>query len=121
MPNRSLNRLERVRLVCPIVVDWWLFASSQSLWVCLIVPGQAVNVLQLLPAHAAELAGRSARNLERLRMLDGAVIDVNPATNVVTIIADESSIVKVTVCVSVCCLLCVQSMCSPVCRIACCA
>ncbi len=56
-----------------------------------------MNVLHLLPHHAADLAGRSSRNLERLKILEGAVIDVNVAASSVTIIADDASIVKVTV------------------------
>lgn len=63
----------------------------------LLLAGQSVNVLQLLPHHAAELAGRSSRNLERMKILDGAVIDVNVPASTVTIIADDASIVKVTV------------------------
>lgn len=56
-----------------------------------------MTLLQLLPQHAGELVGRSARNLERLRVLEGANIDVNAVTGTVTILADESVIVKVTV------------------------
>ena len=54
-------------------------------------------MLQLLPHHAAELAGRSSRNLERYRIMENAVIDVNVPTATVAIVAEEAAIVKVTV------------------------
>ncbi len=60
-------------------------------------PGKSIKVLRVLPAHASELAGRSSRNLERIRVAESAVIDVNAATNVVYIVAGDDDIGRVTV------------------------
>ena len=66
------------------------------LWRCLGA-GKALRVLRVLPAHAAELTGRSARNVDRIRVTDSANIAINATTNVVYIVASEDSIGRITV------------------------
>lgn len=95
----------------PLACDACLGFQGSS--VLLFLPtGQSVAVLQFLPQHAVELSGRSSRNLERLRLLEGAVIEVDPATGIVVITSPESSIAKVTVRWSRACFVhCVMSRC----------
>ena len=57
-----------------------------------------MTVLQLLPHHTAELLGRSGRNLEKFRTMDGADIEIYSSSSAVTILASEAAIAKVTVC-----------------------
>lgn len=61
-----------------------------------LAKGKAMRVLRVLPAHAAELAGRSSRNVDRIRVAEGATIVVNTTTNVVYIVAGDDSVGRVT-------------------------